>query len=350
MYGGNGDDTLTGGQGNDILDGGKGNDFYYYVNGDGFDIIRDADGAGQISYQGALLTLQGATKITDSLYETADGQTKITVVGDANSQAGATLLVGQAIRVEHFHAGDFGIQLQGNPQQAPVQTGVHLTGSLDRETLMGTEGNDILEGGALEDLIYGRAGDDRIYLNHEVAIQAVDSQPDGYVASEPGEEQSALAEVGKGGYGDDLIVGDFRNDDLIGGPGSDVLVGGAGDDWLLGDSEFLVGLPGLPLETYRYSRTFRLPDKSNIFHIPFGWVQNDPIVTENGVVPADPQFLEFDRMFDASTSADDLRISARMPTAGSQILVAGVAIAVSQYPCGFADGNRTRSLEAAWVD
>ena len=91
--------------------------------------------------------MQGATKITDSLYETADVQTKITVAGDAHSQAGATLLIGQAIRVEHFHDGDLGIQLQGNPQQTPVQTGVHLTGSLDRETLMGTDANDILEGG-----------------------------------------------------------------------------------------------------------------------------------------------------------------------------------------------------------
>ena len=306
LLGGKLGDFLTGGKGNDILEGGEGIDTYYYAEGDGFDIIRDADGNGQISYKGAILTLQGATKLSDTLYETANGLTKLTVVGDANSQAGATLLIDEAIRVEHFHDGDFGIQLQGNPQQTPVQTGVHLTGSLDRETLMGTDANDILEGGALENLIYGRAGDDRIYLNHEVAIQAVDSQPEGYVVSEPGEDQSALPEVGKGGYGDDLIVGDFRNDDLIGGPGSDVLVGGAGDDWLLGDSEFLVGTPGTPLETYRYSRTFRLPDKSNIFRIPFGWDQNEPIQTENGIVPADPQFLEFDRMFDASTSADDI--------------------------------------------
>ena len=144
LLGGKLGDFLTGGKGNDILEGGEGIDTYYYDSGDGFDIIRDSDGQGQISYKGAILTLQGATKISDSLYETANGQTKLTLIGDAHSQAGATLLIDQAIRVEQFHDGDLGIQLQGNPQQAPVQTGVHLTDTEGFNSLLGADGNYFL--------------------------------------------------------------------------------------------------------------------------------------------------------------------------------------------------------------
>jgi hypothetical protein len=70
-------------------------------------------------------------------------------------------------------------------------------------TVLGTEGPDILVGGATKDLICGLGGDDQI----------------------------------DGGDGDDAILGGDGNDRLTGGPGADCMFGQAGEDELVDPAE-----------------------------------------------------------------------------------------------------------------
>lgn len=70
-------------------------------------------------------------------------------------------------------------------------------------TIVGTDGNDVINGTPGNDVIHGLGGNDIIF--------------------------------GKGG--DDIICGGDGGDNLIGGDGNDRLDGGDGDDWLDGDND-----------------------------------------------------------------------------------------------------------------
>jgi Ca2+-binding RTX toxin-like protein len=82
----------------------------------------------------------------------------------------------------------------------------------DVETfIVGTGGDDILNGTSGRDFVYGGGGNDHIHLY-------------------------AGDDIGSGGSGDDAVWGDEDRDLLIGGLGSDKLYGGTQDDMLSGDA------------------------------------------------------------------------------------------------------------------
>ncbi|MDO5297730.1 MAG: M91 family zinc metallopeptidase [bacterium] len=84
--------------------------------------------------------------------------------------------------------------------------------------ISGGEGNDYIEGGAGNDLIHGGDGNDVIYgLSGDDTIYG-------------GEGHDYI----DGGKGNDSIDGGNGNDRLVGGEGDDNLLGGAGDDLLIG--------------------------------------------------------------------------------------------------------------------
>ncbi|MEZ0172251.1 cadherin-like domain-containing protein [Microvirga sp. TS319] len=78
----------------------------------------------------------------------------------------------------------------------------HIVGGAGNDILRGGDGNDVILGGAGHDQISGGEGDDRLF----------------------------------GGDGDDTVFGDGGNDQIHGGNGNDMLFGGAGDDLVSGDS------------------------------------------------------------------------------------------------------------------
>jgi Ca2+-binding RTX toxin-like protein len=51
LFGNDGNDILGGGKGHDIMTGGKGSDFFYFVKGDGKDVVTDFDAVGGGSKQ-----------------------------------------------------------------------------------------------------------------------------------------------------------------------------------------------------------------------------------------------------------------------------------------------------------
>jgi len=91
-------------------------------------------------------------------------------------------------------------------------------GDQENADFSGEEGDDLLKGGAADDILSGGSGDDTI----------LGSSGDDLIQGGSGDDELS------GGPGDDLIQGGSGDDELSGGPGSDTLTGQAGADTLTG--------------------------------------------------------------------------------------------------------------------
>lgn len=119
-----------------------------------------------------------------------------------------------------------------------------------RATLVGGDGNDILQGGPQNDLIIGGAGDDILYgdRRHDVIF---------------------------GGSGNDQIFGEGGRDNLFGQDGNDSIFGGGHEDHLYGmagadnlvggvDDDFLNAAPG-PGDIQDYNGKPHAGETENVF-------------------------------------------------------------------------------------
>ncbi len=118
LIGGAGNDTLVGGAGRDLLDGGPGFDTYRYFSSDGPDTIADADGQGQIFYDGVLLS--GGTKLGPNLWESVDGRFQFTLTAQGDGSQTLGVSGSGTLFVKDFAPGKFGIGLEDAPQPAPT--------------------------------------------------------------------------------------------------------------------------------------------------------------------------------------------------------------------------------------
>ncbi len=173
-----GDDVLEGGAGNDVLLGGTGNDTYVFNQGDGFDLIDDQPGAGDIN------TVQFGAGITQDMLRVSYSGT--------SSIGGLTVRVGTSGDGLHF----LGVRAEDPTGPHAIDTfhfadGTQLTFAqlFEREVLVQGTGRSDGE-------LFGTFADDLM--------------------------------LGLGGS-ESLSSGD-GNDTLIGGPGNDVLDGGGGSD------------------------------------------------------------------------------------------------------------------------
>ena len=155
LYGGDGDDTLKGGSGNDYLDGGF-----------GYDVLNGGDDIDDVSYA----FFAGPI--------------------NANLSTGVVSFPGNGTRVDTL-------------------TSV--------ENLTGTNGNDVIRGNSLANVLNGRGGNDYIY----------------------------------GGSGNDVLYGGDGNDHLFGEAHVDKLFGGNHNDWLDGGDGVDEVSGGIGLDTYR---------------------------------------------------------------------------------------------------
>jgi len=123
--------------------------------------------------------------------------------------------------------------------QLQPATGRVAFGSMTRDGMRGTDGNDKLFGRAGDDRIDGFGGSDQLLGgggNDVMVGHAGDDRLDG----EDGND------VLVGGSGQDVLIGRAGNDTLNGFTGDDVLVGGSGNDLLLGHlgNDRLIGTDG----------------------------------------------------------------------------------------------------------
>ena len=194
LVGAGGDDKLLGGGGDDLLEGGAGNDLM--VGGAGADTFAGGSGTDTVSYA------QDPLPVT------------VSVDGQANDGAAG----------EHDSIGfDVETVIGGNGDDM-------LDGGDDPHTLIGGPGDDVLVGGNTDDTLSGGAGNDRLAGgggNDTLQGGAGNDQLDG-------------------GEGNDTLNGDAGDDTLDGGQGNDTLDGGPGDDTLRGgpDNDVMTGGPG----------------------------------------------------------------------------------------------------------
>ena len=274
LDGGIGNDTLDGGSGNDIITGGKGDDIIKA--GDGINTIHFARGDGQDSisaqyYQGFKnrfnnLVFADDISTTDVLLSRDHNSLTIKLEGTADS-----------ITVEGYFLFDDD-RFDGVLNEIVFSDGTKLDAEdIQQIVMQGTEGDDSdLVGTSGDDVIDGKAGDDNIRgeWGNDTLIGGL------------GNDTVA------GGYGDDIITGGEGDDILSGDYGEDVLTGGLGNDELHGGHHndtyvFSAGDGQDVIDDYSYSsdaRVVGLKDKINFVNINFSdvhvkQVDNDLVIT-----------------------------------------------------------------------
>lgn len=105
--------------------------------------------------------------------------------------------------------------------------GVKTVGSDESDLIIGSFGNDELDGNGGDDLIFGLLGDDEISGGLGADLVFAGSGND----------------TVEGGDGDDTLLGGYGNDRIVGNRGNDAMFGGQGDDllvWNNGDGSDLM--------------------------------------------------------------------------------------------------------------
>jgi Ca2+-binding RTX toxin-like protein len=223
LNGGTGNDTLNGGDGDDILDGGAGNDGLR--GGYGNNTYRFGVGDGQ-DY---LYSQNDSTAGKANVLEFKDGVTASMVTA---SRSGDALILGltgttDTVTVEHFFYQDNPANSYNPLQQVRFADGTvwgiaEIVGRLyagtdGNDTIVGTNGADLIGGGLGDDSLFGQAGNDILEggLGNDTLINTSD-----------------LAYM-NGGAGNDTFTGGASNELFIGGTGNDTLTTGNGADILV---------------------------------------------------------------------------------------------------------------------
>lgn len=193
------DDILTGDSFNNIIEGGGGKDEMH--GGDGFDFV---------SYRNYDNFLAGGdtTGVTISL--TSVGAI---VVGD---------LAGDAV-------GDTGTEFEGIHGSAYYDI---LTGNIEINTILGLDGNDLIDGGDEADYLDGGNGTDTVdYSNAAAGVTLTLGAANVKTTVTGGDKDTILNfENVLGSAFDDKITGNAGNNYFKGGVGKDIINGGAGID------------------------------------------------------------------------------------------------------------------------
>ncbi|MFZ1468658.1 MAG: Hint domain-containing protein [Paracoccaceae bacterium] len=266
LDGGDGDDTLAGGTGGDSLVGGAGIDTADYSASSSAVNVNLATGSGS-GGDAASDTLSGIENILGSAGAdtlTGDAGANYLSGGNGNDQiyggagddtlvggAGAdTLTGGEGLDVLDYSASNAAVNVNltnwtasGGHAQGDVLQGVDgIIGSAFDDTLIGFDQvgltgdvfTNVFYGGAGNDSMNGRGGDDSLYggTGNDTVLGG---SGDDTLSGDDGNDSL------DGGTGNDVLYGGDGNDVLSGGLGADVLYGGDGDDTLLagaGDTLF----------------------------------------------------------------------------------------------------------------
>lgn len=250
FLGRDGHDYAEGGEGNNNLDGGAGNDVL--VGGSGSDVLTGGDGNDTLTGNGGVNGLDGGDG--DDIITGGDGD-NYALGGDGADRittgAGNDILFGGS-GDDYIDAGNgkdaivsgFGADtiLAGGGDDNVLAGGDNdnVQGGDGNDVLYGDvdpgyfgyfpPGNDILDGGAGDDQLFGEGGDDT--LTGGAGADHIDgSDGDDTVTAGLG------ADVVFGGYGHDIIVAGDGDDTVRAGGDGDWVQGGEGNDLLIGDKE-----------------------------------------------------------------------------------------------------------------
>ena len=259
-----GDDVLMGGSGNDVLIGGTGSDVYVFHQGDGFDLIDDHPGLGEMNW------VQFGSGITPDMlrvvYSGTFGMGGLTVrigsSGDGLHFLGASAEdQTEPHAVDEFHFAD-GTQLtfaQLFEHEVLVQgTGRsdgELFGTFAHDRLLGLGGSETLSAGAGDDTLIGGAGHD-VLDGGEGSDTYLFNTGDGMDVIQ---DDAGLSDVNRLRFGTGITVNDLTSFDA--GDGftvNRIEIGTAGDAILLPN---VIGYrPGLTVAEFADGVTLDLYD------------------------------------------------------------------------------------------
>lgn len=287
LQGGDGEDILIGGVGTDTLMGGAGADTYVFNLGDGVESIQDTPGEGNKIVFGAGIFAEDISVGIGSLV------VRVGLTGDAIHIQGfdpaATMV---PVGIETFEFAD-GTRLT---QADLVARGFDLIGTAGDDTLNGSEiyrtlygldGDDFLTGGNLDNVIHGGQGRDVMFGNGG-SDQLLGGVGDDVIQAGAGYDV-LNGEAGndslEGEAGDDVLDGGAGNDQLSGGEGADQLFGGEGDDFVVTDAEDNVRDGGAGIDTISFQGVFGVTVDlgSSNFENAIGTEGNDTLTAPSAV-------------------------------------------------------------------
>lgn len=276
LRGGLGDDTLLGGTGYDSLDGGAGFDIADY-SGTNISVNVSLEtgyaggGRGSASYRDRWVDIEGfaGSAGSDRLngndednhllgnggYDTLRGRGGAdTLDGGGGGMDVADYEDSDAFVSVNLKTGDTSGGGAGNDAEGDVFVSIEgLIGSRWDDTLIGDDGDNLMQGRLGQDYIDGGDGiDTATYVDSEtfvnVSLLATNSDGSGYAGGQNNRSHaygdklfnienltgSAFDDILAGNDVDNLLRGESGNDSLIGRGGSDTLEGGTGNDSLFG--------------------------------------------------------------------------------------------------------------------
>ena len=230
LIGSAGDDAIVGGDGNDVALMGAGNDTFVWNPGDDNDTIEGQAGVDTMQFNGANIGEKIDISANGGRVRFSRDVGNVTMdLNDVEKIDFAALGGADAIVVNDLSGTDatkVDIDLG-----APGNVG---DGAADTVAIKGTNGDDVIsvtmDGTTLT--ISGLP-EQVVIHNFEAALDHL--VIDGLGGDDVIEATTLLAPFGiaaNGGEGDDVLIGGAGNDVLDGGPGDDVLIGGAGNDVL----------------------------------------------------------------------------------------------------------------------
>ncbi|MES3022354.1 MAG: calcium-binding protein [Pseudomonadota bacterium] len=254
LFGGDGEDTLNGDEGNDMLVGGEGRDFLF--GGDGDDTLDGGAGATDINGgPGHTTILFGRNAgehhvrtyptpipdVANTIVMASDVLPGDVIVSDSGAYDITIAIKGTEARMTLpvFHEGWQNGSYARTETYSQVQFAdgtvwdnrdllrLRFTGDDTINIIIGSEGDDEMDGRGGDDHLYGERGNDTIHGGDGNDI-LIDGEGDNTLLGEDGDD------VLIGGAGDNILLGEDGDDKLIGGDGDDLLKGGAGNDHLDG--------------------------------------------------------------------------------------------------------------------
>jgi Ca2+-binding RTX toxin-like protein len=239
LVGGNGNDSLgTGFRGRDELYGGNGDDKLFTVN-ETYDSGVFDGGAGVDTLESEFANLVGRTivnvenlSIFGKVTATINILTKFLKITSEDSGPAGIELEGSGGLIDFSKSAVDGI----NILKSSTTSGITVIATSGLDYLQGSEFNDVLQGGAGADGIYGRAGNDTVSYSTSTAAVTVNLNlnfQDGSLGDARGDYLTGIENVIGSSFADSL-TGDKGGNRLFGGDGSDFLTGGLGSDYLSG--------------------------------------------------------------------------------------------------------------------
>lgn len=205
IHGGTGNDSLDGGNGNDTLDGGAGSDYLYGGSGNDTYLFNRGSGSDRVSSYDSTLGKQDVIQLGSGI-STSD----ITLKRDRDDLVLSIKGTSDSLSVEQYFLNDATTPRTVELIKFADGTAWNIN-AIKAKMLLGTAGDDIIQGYATNDTMTGGIGNDTLIGR-------------------------AGDDIIRGETGDDSLIGENGNDTLDGGAGYDYLDGGAGHDTLNGGS------------------------------------------------------------------------------------------------------------------